>query len=176
MESCGTCGPPCIVRRFPPRRDFPVLRVNAVCSWGFRFGICTQQHRHGHCSVTLLSHSEVQESRLHMWCVDGKCFVRITHESLVVQQATDLATDPCGGAISVFVGTTRNNFDGKQVEKLEYEGYEPMALKCLQVWICVVLMLCQFSAEGMFGQACPESVCACRTYANVPSKNGGYAR
>jgi len=33
------------------------------------------------------------------------------------------------GAISVFVGTTRNTFKGKKVLRLEYEAYEPMALK-----------------------------------------------
>uniref|UniRef100_A0A2R5LJ38 Molybdopterin synthase catalytic subunit n=1 Tax=Ornithodoros turicata TaxID=34597 RepID=A0A2R5LJ38_9ACAR len=33
------------------------------------------------------------------------------------------------GAISVFIGTTRNHFQGKKVEKLSYEAYDPMALR-----------------------------------------------
>eukprot|EP00128_Syssomonas_multiformis_P005306 Colp12_sorted_trinity150504_noHs@31445 len=33
------------------------------------------------------------------------------------------------GAISVFIGTTRDNFQGKRVARLEYEGYIPMAEK-----------------------------------------------
>ncbi|EFA75022.1 molybdenum cofactor synthesis protein 2 large subunit [Heterostelium album PN500] len=37
--------------------------------------------------------------------------------------------DDNAGAISTFLGTTRNNFKGKNVEKLEYEAYTPMAVK-----------------------------------------------
>jgi molybdopterin synthase catalytic subunit len=33
------------------------------------------------------------------------------------------------GAVLVFVGRTRDNFEGKEVLKLEYETYEGMALK-----------------------------------------------
>ncbi|CAB0037556.1 unnamed protein product [Trichogramma brassicae] len=33
------------------------------------------------------------------------------------------------GAVSTFIGTTRDNFEDKKVIKLEYEAYEPMALK-----------------------------------------------
>lgn len=33
------------------------------------------------------------------------------------------------GGISIFVGTTRNNFDGKEVVKLEYEAHNTMAEK-----------------------------------------------
>lgn len=39
------------------------------------------------------------------------------------------------GAVSLFVGTTRDNFEGKSVVTLEYEAYEPMALKALKA-IC----------------------------------------
>lgn len=38
-----------------------------------------------------------------------------------------LVTSPTSGAISLFIGTTRNNFDGKKVLQLEYEAYIPMA-------------------------------------------------
>ena len=33
------------------------------------------------------------------------------------------------GAVSTFVGITRDNFQGKKVAKLSYEGYVPMAVK-----------------------------------------------
>ncbi|KAL7301429.1 hypothetical protein TKK_0005870 [Trichogramma kaykai] len=33
------------------------------------------------------------------------------------------------GAVSTFIGTTRDNFEDKKVIKLEYEAYKPMALK-----------------------------------------------
>src|SRR5688500_4395534 len=39
------------------------------------------------------------------------------------------AGSPEAGAISTFSGTTRNNFNGKKVLKLEYEAYVPMAIK-----------------------------------------------
>jgi molybdopterin synthase catalytic subunit len=38
-------------------------------------------------------------------------------------------THPACGAISLFSGTTRNNFNGKIVTSLSYEGYVPMAIK-----------------------------------------------
>eukprot|EP00639_Heterosigma_akashiwo_P030259 CAMPEP_0194666674 /NCGR_PEP_ID=MMETSP0295-20121207/2868_1 /TAXON_ID=39354 /ORGANISM="Heterosigma akashiwo, Strain CCMP2393" /LENGTH=232 /DNA_ID=CAMNT_0039548993 /DNA_START=9 /DNA_END=706 /DNA_ORIENTATION=- len=62
---------------------------------------------------------------------DGKNDVRITHEPLDVQQILDVVTDPVAGAISTFLGTTRNHHDGKAVIRLEYEGYEKMAEKKL---------------------------------------------
>lgn len=41
---------------------------------------------------------------------------------------------PCCGAVSSFVGTTRDTFDGKQVTRLEYEVYGRMAeSKMLQI-------------------------------------------
>ena len=36
------------------------------------------------------------------------------------------------GAVSTFVGITRDNFQGKKVKKLSYEGYVPMAEKELK--------------------------------------------
>jgi len=40
-------------------------------------------------------------------------------------------TAPSTGATSLFVGTTRDNFEGKEVVRLEYEAYEGMARKQL---------------------------------------------
>ena len=36
---------------------------------------------------------------------------------------------PDAGAINLFIGTVRNNAQGKSVERLEFEAYEPMAIK-----------------------------------------------
>lgn len=55
--------------------------------------------------------------------------VELTHSELNVAHITDLITDPKCGAISLFVGTTRDLFDGKEVVSLEYEAYEGMAQK-----------------------------------------------
>ena len=39
------------------------------------------------------------------------------------------AAEPSCGAVASFVGITRDNFQGKKVAKLSYEGYVPMAEK-----------------------------------------------
>lgn len=43
-----------------------------------------------------------------------------------------LQSDNCG-AVNLFVGTVRNHAKGKAVAKLEFEAYEPMALKEMYV-------------------------------------------
>lgn len=55
--------------------------------------------------------------------------VDVTDKKLSVETVTDLVSDESCGAVSLFLGTTRDNFEGKQVLKLEYEAYEPMAKK-----------------------------------------------
>ncbi|KAF5305731.1 hypothetical protein FQR65_LT07627 [Abscondita terminalis] len=52
-----------------------------------------------------------------------------------LSEVSDLVSSPSCGATSIFVGTTRNNFEGKTVIKLEYECYEAMAMKSLRA-IC----------------------------------------
>ena len=42
------------------------------------------------------------------------------------------SSSPGCGAASVFVGITRDNFDGKVVTNLLYEGYTPMAIRELR--------------------------------------------
>lgn len=46
-----------------------------------------------------------------------------------LEECNDFCNDKSCGAISSFVGTTRDNFQGKTVTKLSYEGYVPMAEK-----------------------------------------------
>lgn len=55
--------------------------------------------------------------------------ISITNEPLSVDQISNIVTSPTSGAISMFIGTTRNNFEGKEVVRLEYEAYAPMAEK-----------------------------------------------
>jgi len=59
----------------------------------------------------------------------GRNCVKLTHELLSVEECNNLAGDNGAGAISLFVGTTRDNFEGKTVARLEYEAYEEMAIK-----------------------------------------------
>ncbi|KAL4228298.1 Molybdopterin synthase catalytic subunit [Mactra antiquata] len=58
--------------------------------------------------------------------------VEITREIIDIGNLTTRVTSPTCGAISTFLGTTRNNFQGKKVKTLEYEAYEPMAKKEMQ--------------------------------------------
>ena len=55
--------------------------------------------------------------------------LEITDDPLNIGSISDLVTKPTTGATSLFVGTTRDNFEGKKVVRLEYEAYVPMAKK-----------------------------------------------
>ncbi|XP_003276568.2 molybdopterin synthase catalytic subunit [Nomascus leucogenys] len=57
----------------------------------------------------------------------SKDVINFTAEKLSVDEVSQLVMSPLCGAISLFVGTTRNNFEGKKVISLEYEAYLPMA-------------------------------------------------
>lgn len=58
-----------------------------------------------------------------------KDYVEITLDRISIDFAVNYVGSPEAGAVSTFSGTTRNNFEGKAVTKLEYEAYTPMALK-----------------------------------------------
>jgi molybdopterin synthase catalytic subunit len=49
-------------------------------------------------------------------------------DDISVQEAVDFVSAPSSGGIAVFVGTVRNETKGKQVQKLFFECYTPMAL------------------------------------------------
>ena len=52
----------------------------------------------------------------------SKGIIKFTSEKLAVDEVSQLVISPLCGAISLFVGTTRNNFEGKKVISLEYEA------------------------------------------------------
>ena len=62
----------------------------------------------------------------------SKYFIKVSEQLPSLQECSDFVNDPSCGAISTFVGTTRDNFQGKIVTKLSYEGYVPMAEKELR--------------------------------------------
>ena len=64
---------------------------------------------------------------------EGDIFVEVTGSPLSLNTLSQQVEDPGAGAIATFMGVTRNNFDGKEVLKLEYEAYKPMAKKKLMV-------------------------------------------
>src|ERR1019366_4972956 len=54
--------------------------------------------------------------------------IRIVRDRVDVAALEAAVADPASGAISIFVGTTRENNVGRKVLRLEYEAYEAMAL------------------------------------------------
>lgn len=58
--------------------------------------------------------------------------IEITHQPLDPERITAQVRKDTNGAVVTFLGTTRNNFQGKRVVQLEYEAYEEMALKMLE--------------------------------------------
>lgn len=58
--------------------------------------------------------------------------ISLTYEQLSTDEAQRLVACSSTGATSMFIGTTRDCFEGKAVERLEYEAYVPMAEKELK--------------------------------------------
>lgn len=54
--------------------------------------------------------------------------IKITEKAIDLQKVIDTASSLNAGAVNVFVGTVRNNAQGKNVLWLEYEAYEKMAI------------------------------------------------
>jgi len=54
---------------------------------------------------------------------------RVTNKPLVLQELIEFVTDPEAGAITTFIGTTRNHNEGRKVIALDYEAYPGMAEK-----------------------------------------------
>ncbi|XP_063310101.1 molybdopterin synthase catalytic subunit-like [Pelobates fuscus] len=54
-------------------------------------------------------------------------FIKVTPDKLSTDEVSQLVVSPDCGAVSIFIGTTRNIFEGKKVARLEYEAYTPMA-------------------------------------------------
>jgi molybdopterin synthase catalytic subunit len=58
--------------------------------------------------------------------------LKIIHTPIDLDEVLRSVKSPEAGAIDIFIGTTRNHSNGKEVLSLEYEAYEPMALKLLE--------------------------------------------
>lgn len=54
---------------------------------------------------------------------------RVAREKIDLQELVRFVTDPEAGAIATFIGTTRNNNEGRKVIALDYEAYPEMAEK-----------------------------------------------
>ena len=70
--------------------------------------------------------------------------VEVCASPLSLQALVALVEDDGAGAVATFSGNTRNTFQGREVVKLEYEAYQPMARKKLQESIHYTCFLMQF--------------------------------
>ncbi|MBW4490444.1 MAG: molybdenum cofactor biosynthesis protein MoaE [Trichocoleus desertorum ATA4-8-CV12] len=64
--------------------------------------------------------------------VDARDSFAMTFAPLSLDEVYRLADDAANGAIVVMSGTVRNQTDGRPVVALEYQAYEPMALRVFQ--------------------------------------------
>lgn len=55
--------------------------------------------------------------------------IEISDKPLNIQSCIDWVMTPQSGGIDVFIGTVRDTTKGKTVLRLEFEAYEPMAIK-----------------------------------------------
>ena len=53
---------------------------------------------------------------------------QITERTINVQSLLDAVQSPAAGAVVLFIGSTRNENEGRAVERLEYEAYRDMAI------------------------------------------------
>jgi molybdopterin synthase catalytic subunit len=52
---------------------------------------------------------------------------RLTRKTIEIQELIDFVGSPEAGAIATFIGTTRNNNEGRRVIALDYDAYDEMA-------------------------------------------------
>lgn len=60
-----------------------------------------------------------------------RTFFQISEGPLALEAVAAHVADPGSGALATFCGTTRNSFQGKAVDHLEYEAYGPMAERAM---------------------------------------------
>ena len=68
----------------------------------------------------------------HRLVEDKMDLLYISHTELIPEEIINAVGADDAGAINVFIGTVRNATKGRDVQYLEFEAYEPMALKEMQ--------------------------------------------
>jgi molybdopterin synthase catalytic subunit len=58
--------------------------------------------------------------------------IKITSEKLNLHECYNFVEDASCGGISAFIGTVRNDTQGKEVTQLDFSTYKPMAIKEMQ--------------------------------------------
>ncbi|MCA0932834.1 molybdenum cofactor biosynthesis protein MoaE [Lutimonas saemankumensis] len=60
---------------------------------------------------------------------NNRIFVKLTEEALSLDECYEFVRDEGCGGLAFFVGTVRNRTEEKEVLKLEFSAYDPMAVK-----------------------------------------------
>ncbi len=61
--------------------------------------------------------------------MENSTYIKLKEGKLLLQECYDFVEDDGCGGLSIFVGTVRNSTKNKQVFKLEFSAYDPMAIK-----------------------------------------------
>ena len=61
--------------------------------------------------------------------MEDKIFIKLIEGELSLDECYQFVQDDSCGGLALFVGTVRNHTKGKEVLKLEFSAYEPMAVK-----------------------------------------------
>ena len=61
-----------------------------------------------------------------------KTSIKISSEKLNLEECYNFVEDATCGGIAAFIGTVRNDTQGKEVTKLDFSTYKPMAIKEMQ--------------------------------------------
>lgn len=62
---------------------------------------------------------------------EDNCYVALTNDHLNAKVIMDKVRSTKAGAIVLFAGTTRDNFNNKPVKELQYQSYIPLALRTM---------------------------------------------
>ena len=65
--------------------------------------------------------------------MDNRIFIKLTEESLSLDECHNFVQDDACGGLAFFVGTVRNNTKKKEVVRLEFSAYDPMAIKEMRI-------------------------------------------
>lgn len=59
-------------------------------------------------------------------------FIKVTSEAINPASLIEAVRDPAAGALALFLGTTRDHHEGREVRRLAYEAYSGMAERELE--------------------------------------------
>jgi molybdopterin synthase catalytic subunit len=84
-----------------------------------------------HCDSTNSSTDVLDPSKFPqvLTSEDGNCVVSLTYHRISSETVLQSIRSPAAGANVLFLGTTRDSFDGRAVSRLSYSAYPALALK-----------------------------------------------